>query len=209
QKERQAALIRKAIDLHVAATEAATGKKMTPSDHDALLQQAAAPNVLTSRSSKGMPGAILGAIAPAVGLGGGVGEALGGGAALAGEGALASTGPLALLVAGILAATSKSTASPALDEYQSPITTELPNSPGMPVPTTVERQIPRSSGKDCDKQYNACNKICVDSWKTKADQTKGIYHTSFDKCMKGCLSVECGGNARSEPIRRPKKRRYL
>ncbi|HVI92141.1 MAG TPA: hypothetical protein VM659_27875, partial [Dongiaceae bacterium] len=47
QKERQAALIRKAIDLHVAATEAATGKKMTPSDHDALLQQAAAPNVLT------------------------------------------------------------------------------------------------------------------------------------------------------------------
>lgn len=215
QREQQAALIRKAVDLHVAATETATGKKMTPVDHDALLQQAAAPNVRTLGFSNGMPAAALTVNAPTVGLGG-AGEALGAGAeveagaaATAGGGLLATVGPLAFLVAGILATTSKSTASPALDEYQSPITTELPISPGMPVPITVERQPSESAEKDCDEEYADCHRKCVDAWKTKADKTKEIYYKSFDKCMKGCLSIGCGGNARSEPRNGPKKRRYL
>lgn len=209
-REQQAALIRKAVDLHVAATETATGKKMTPVDHDALVQQAAAPNVRTSGASSGMPAAVLGVSAPTVGLASGAGEALGAEAgAAAGEGVLATVGPLAFLVASILAVTSKSTAGRALDEHQSPITTELPISPGMPVPITVDRQPSESAEKDCDEEYAGCHRICVDAWKTKADKTKELYYKNFDKCMKGCLSIGCGGNARSEPRNRPKKRRYL
>jgi hypothetical protein len=194
QKEQQAALIRKAVDLHVAATEAATGKKMTPVDHDALLQQAAAPNVLTSRSSKGAPAAMVGAIAPAIGLGSGAGEVLGGGAALAGEGALATAGPLALLVAGILAVTAKSTAGRALDEYQAPMISRSPGSSGaVPLPI-LERRTPRGKKKEreCDEERAACAQRCAQA-ATDSDMPE-IYYTGFDKCMKGCLSAECGGN---------------
>jgi len=193
EREQQAALIRKAVDLHVAATEAATGKKMTPVDHDALLQQAAAPNVLTLRSSKAVPAAMAGAIAPAIGLGG-AGEVLGGGAGLAGEGALATAGPLALLVAGILAVTAKSTAGRALDEYQAPTTSRSPgSSSAVPVPI-LERRTPRSKKKEaeCDEERAACARRCAEA-ETDPDMRE-IYYTGFGKCMKGCLSVECGGN---------------
>ncbi|HWT99067.1 MAG TPA: hypothetical protein VN229_15675 [Terriglobales bacterium] len=207
QKEQQAALIRKAVDLHVAATEAATGKKMTPVDHDALLQQAAAPNVLTARSSKGTPAAMVGALAPAMGLGSGAAEVLGGGAGLAGEGALATAGPLALLVAGILAVTAKSTANPALDEYQSPITTELPISPSMPVPTVLDRSAAAAGGKgiDCKKERAACTQTCLDAKATKKDKTRELYYKSFEKCMKGCLPIGCGGNSTFQPKRSRKR----
>jgi hypothetical protein len=207
QREQQAALIRKAVDQHVAATEAATGKKMTPEDHDALLQQAAAPNVLTARSSKGMPVAALGAIAPAVGLGG-AGETLAGGAALAGEGALATAGPLALLVAGILAVTAKPTAGRALDEYQSPITTELPISPGMPVPTMVERKASGSGkGIDCEEAHADCWQMCTESEPYKDGDRKNIFYKDFSTCMRGCLPVGCGGNSTFQPKRRKSSKR--
>jgi len=208
----QAALVRRAIDQHVAATELATGRKMTPDDHHDLLQQVSAfqqPQVpLATSASPIVAGTTTPALTSAWGAKGAaeaeeVGELATGGEALAGSSLMATLAPILGLSASMLAVTATPTANPALDEYQSPITTELPSSPGMPLPIIQERKKSGGGGKgiDCDEEYAACVKMCFGAIKTRKDTTKGLYHTGLGKCMKGCLPVGCGGNAPSRSKR--------
>jgi hypothetical protein len=126
-----AALLRQAVDRHVVATEIATGRKMTPDDHHDLLQQIAAQQQSQAVSGPPIPPAVAGtAAAPPISawqigaaeLRSGI-AAIGGTAA--GSSLAATIGPILLGAAGILVATTKSTASPALDE--APQVHDVPN----------------------------------------------------------------------------------
>lgn len=198
--QQQAIQLRQAADLHLAANEFATGRKMTLAEHRTMLREIAFQQVLPATPSVPLPAAVAGGssaldAAPAllpegVATAGGIGA---GEEAVAGAAAM-GLGPLALLTAAILAATTTRTAGRALDEYQAPVKNDPSRSGSVVQPQVLQRATPKDEEEDadCEDERRACTKLCLDALTNP--KMKNIYSNHFLKCFKGCVPARCGGN---------------